>query len=206
MQVGNVSNCLRPFREQNSLYCWIPLGVCFWLSIKFIFLKLPRIYTSWSSKFSVSDTAIKCYSNIRFPNFHELIKRLENLSNLISKCSNLFDFVMHTDIQVILLLYYLHFCLFSMCEKLTQNIEFSRAKFRYLLGVKRWLMKNWQVSFRVCHENSQAPLQLYIRRSPHVKTKLHNSYLCRSWTSKMANLKAFCLTVNQTFLLFWDTQ
>ena len=34
----------------------------------------------------------------RVPNFHDLIERLENLNNLIFKCSNLFDCVMHTDI------------------------------------------------------------------------------------------------------------
>ena len=36
--------------------------------------------------------------SFRVPNFHDIIQRLENLSNLISKCSNLFDLVMHTDI------------------------------------------------------------------------------------------------------------
>ena len=61
MWAGNVNNCLRPFREQNSLYHLIPLGVCFWLLIKFIF-RSPRIYTSWSSKFSVSDMAVKSLS------------------------------------------------------------------------------------------------------------------------------------------------
>ena len=61
MQVGNVNNCLRPFREQNFLCRLIPLGVCFWLSIKFIF-RSPRIYTSWSSKFSVSDIAVESLS------------------------------------------------------------------------------------------------------------------------------------------------
>ena len=30
--------------------------------------------------------------SFRVPNFHDLIKRLENLSNIIAKCSNLFDF------------------------------------------------------------------------------------------------------------------
>ena len=58
MRVGSVNNCLRPFREQNSLYRLIPLGVCFWLLIKFIF-RSPRIYTSWASKLSVSDIAIE---------------------------------------------------------------------------------------------------------------------------------------------------
>ena len=43
MRVCSVNNCLRPFREQNSLYRLIPLGVCFWLLIKFIF-RSPRIY------------------------------------------------------------------------------------------------------------------------------------------------------------------
>ena len=37
-------------------------------------------------------------ASFRVPNVHSLIKRLENLSNLISKGSNLFDFVMNTDI------------------------------------------------------------------------------------------------------------
>ena len=36
--------------------------------------------------------------SFRVSNFHDLIERLTNFSNLISKCSNLFDFVMHTDI------------------------------------------------------------------------------------------------------------
>ena len=36
--------------------------------------------------------------SFRVPNFHDLIEGFENLTNLISKCSNLFDFFMHTDI------------------------------------------------------------------------------------------------------------
>ena len=61
MRVGNVNNSLRPFREQNSLYRLIPLGVCFWLLIEFIF-RSPRIYTSWASKLSVSDIAVESLS------------------------------------------------------------------------------------------------------------------------------------------------
>ena len=33
--------------------------------------------------------------SFRVPNFHNLIERLENLSNFISKCSNLFDSFFH---------------------------------------------------------------------------------------------------------------
>ena len=40
------------------MYFLIPLGVCFWLLIKFIF-RSSRIYTSWSSKFFVSDMAVE---------------------------------------------------------------------------------------------------------------------------------------------------
>ena len=61
MRVGNVNNCLRPFREQNSLYRLIPLGGCFWLLIKFIF-RSPRIYTSLASKLSVTDIAVESLS------------------------------------------------------------------------------------------------------------------------------------------------
>ena len=38
----------------------------------------------------------KTYHSITVPNFHDLIKREENMCNLISKCSNFFDFVMYT--------------------------------------------------------------------------------------------------------------
>ena len=40
------------------MYRLIPLGVCFWLLIKFI-VRSPRIYTSWASKLSVSDIAVE---------------------------------------------------------------------------------------------------------------------------------------------------
>ena len=52
MRVGNVSNCL---------YRLISLEVCFWLLIKLIF-RSTKIYTSWSSKFSVSDIAVESLS------------------------------------------------------------------------------------------------------------------------------------------------
>ena len=62
----------------------------------------------------------------KVPNFHDLIERLENLSNLISKCSNLFDLYAHRHLSDSLTLFSVK-SLFSVYEKMTQKMEFSRV-------------------------------------------------------------------------------
>ena len=57
--------------------------------LKFEFLVSLRVFSSSLKPVMVS---------FRIPNFHDLIERLENLTNLISKCLDLFDFVMRTGI------------------------------------------------------------------------------------------------------------
>ena len=68
--------------------------------------------------------------SFRVPNFHDLIERLENLSNFISKCSNLFDFFhANRHLSDYLTLFLVSLPLFCVSEKLTQNRIFKGLNF-----------------------------------------------------------------------------
>ena len=63
-----------------------------------------------------------------------------------------------------------NFASFLCMRSWLKTWDFQGFKFWYLLGVKRWLTKNWQVSFMVYHENFRWALlqHLYWENPPWV--------------------------------------
>ena len=82
--------------------------------------------------------------------------------------------------------------------------NFQGFKFWCLLGVKTWLTKNWQVSFRACHENFlRAPLPHLYQENPNCPD--FNITVCMKQNTSARLGTAWLPLNNSSVLNLWGT-